>query len=91
MAWAVELTDEAKKHIAALDTAARRSVLTKLSWLAAHADEVTPTRLAGEWREFFKLRVGDWRVAYTMSHTASTITVHMVEHRGKVYKHRPPR
>ncbi|HEY4473828.1 hypothetical protein A3D11_01655 [Candidatus Peribacteria bacterium RIFCSPHIGHO2_02_FULL_49_16] len=88
--WTVELTGEATEDIAALDAATRRRVLAKIAWFAEHVDDVTPVPLEGEWREFCKLRVGDWRIAYTFSQSKRTVTVHTVGRRDKIYKQRPP-
>jgi mRNA interferase RelE/StbE len=40
--------------------------------------------LAGDWQGYFRLRVGDYRVIYTVS--ATEITVIGVRHRSDVYR-----
>ena len=66
-------------------TAAQR-ILTKLKWLAEHFDEVEPESLSAAWQDYFKLRVGSYRVMYTADRSALAITVHFVGHRREIYK-----
>ena len=42
--------------------------------------------LTGEFKGMFKLRVGDWRIIYTVNQNTKIITVHMVGHRSEIYK-----
>lgn len=88
MPWSIDFDERARRDLAALDVSIRRRVLDKLSWLEIHADEVAVLPLHGEWREFLKLRVGDWRIAYTMDARRLVITVHYIDRRDKVYKRR---
>lgn len=41
--------------------------------------------LSGSLRGLPKLRIGDYRVAYTVDRTAQAVTVHMVGHRREIY------
>jgi len=42
--------------------------------------------LTGQWAGMYKLRVGDYRVVYDVSHERELITVYIVRHRREVYK-----
>jgi hypothetical protein len=42
----------------------------------------------GNLSDFYKLRVGDYRVIYEIVREETTILVHAVGHRSKVYRHR---
>ena len=62
--WAVEFTLEAEEDISVLDGSVRKQVLEKIEWLQKNFNEILPTVLTAEFRDYFKLRVGDWRVFY---------------------------
>lgn len=42
--------------------------------------------LHGEWKGFFKLRVGSWRVIYNVDYFKKIITIHYIDSRDKIYK-----
>ncbi|MEK7170023.1 MAG: type II toxin-antitoxin system mRNA interferase toxin, RelE/StbE family [Patescibacteria group bacterium] len=88
MRWTVEFDERARRDIVALDASVRRRILDKLSWFELHGDEITALPLHGDWREFSKLRVGDWRIAYTHAVSGRTITVHYIDRRDRMYKRR---
>lgn len=82
----VDFTADAEADLARLDTPAAERVLKKLRWLAENLDAVKPEALRGEWQGVFKLRVGDYRVLYTLDNTKQRIIVHFVRHRREVYR-----
>jgi mRNA interferase RelE/StbE len=84
----VDFTASAEADMQRLDRLVAQRVLTKLRWLAENFEVITPETLTGEWQGVFKLRVGDYRVLYTLDNTAATITVHFVKHRREVYRPR---
>jgi len=86
MRWSFRLTPEAKEDIVRLDKPVRRRVEEKLEWFVSHFDEVASARLGFDFRGFFKLRVGDWRIVYEVKEEAQAVIIHNVEHRSKVYK-----
>ena len=47
---------------------------------------ITPQPLKGEWKDKFKLRVGDYRVIYSVNEDEKRITIHMAGHRRNIYK-----
>jgi mRNA interferase RelE/StbE len=58
-----------------------------LRWLAENFDMIKPERLKGEmWKDKFKLRVGDYRVIYSVDFEKKIITVHLIGHRSEIYK-----
>ena len=88
MRWKVEFDEYARRDLAKLDTSIRRRVLEKLSWCEEYGDEMHAALLHGEWRDFSKLRVGDWRVAYTADVALRLMTVHYIDRRDRIYKRR---
>ena len=62
--WSVEFTSEAEKDISLLDKSVQKRIVDKLDWLESNFSEVLPTVLTADFRDYFKLRVGDWRIFY---------------------------
>jgi mRNA interferase RelE/StbE len=62
-------------------------ILHKLKWLSQNLGELTPEKLAGELRGFYKLRIGTYRVVYTVNREEHLLTVHLIGHRRDIYKH----
>jgi len=47
-----------------------------------------PTVLTADFRDYFKLRVGDWRIFYQVDWYRNIITIQYIDHRSKAYKRR---
>ena len=86
--WRVEFSENAEDDLAALDRPIRRRVIDGLEWLSNNFDNIVPIPLGGRWKEFFKFRVGDWRVVYEINSVEQTLIVHYIDHRSKIYKRR---
>ncbi len=86
--WSVEFMPEAHKAMRKLDREVARRIVERLIWLAEHVQEVVHQPLHGEWIGCFKLRVGYWRVIYSLEHETCTIVVHLLGHRSSIYKQR---
>lgn len=52
----------------------------------AHFDETVPLPLGGDFKGFFKLRIGDWRIVYEVKGIEQEIIIHAVDKRDKIYK-----
>jgi len=50
--------------------------------------EIVPEPLSNVWKDYFKLRIGDWRVVYQIEHKTSLLVIHNIELRDKIYKKR---
>jgi len=85
-AWSVEFTSDAEEDLAKIDRMSRKRIIQKLEWLGNNFDSVFPIPLHGAYREFYKLRVGDWRIFYTVGWKKRCITVCYIDRRDKVYK-----
>lgn len=86
MSWRVEFSKTGERDFAVLDRSQRREIIKRLEWLVANFEQATPLPLHAEWRGFFKLRLGDWRIIYRFDQPKSLITVHVIDHRSKIYK-----
>ncbi len=65
---------------------AAAQVFRKLQWLATNFDVLTPEPLRGDWKGVYKLRVGDYRVLYTVDREARILVIHKIGHRREIYK-----
>ncbi|HEY4497295.1 MAG TPA: type II toxin-antitoxin system RelE/ParE family toxin [Candidatus Paceibacterota bacterium] len=84
--WRFEITKEAQLDLAKLDAQIKKRILIKLGWLINNFEYITPIPLGEPLRGFFKLRVGDWRIAYEVEDARKLVTVHVIDRRDKVYK-----
>lgn len=65
----VEFTPEAQTDLVPLSKPVAQRILKKLRWLAENLDAIPPEPLTGQWQGTSKLRVGDYRVLYTLDKT----------------------
>ncbi|MBI3706937.1 MAG: type II toxin-antitoxin system RelE/ParE family toxin [Proteobacteria bacterium] len=84
--WSVVYTADAIKALSRMDNAVARRIRSKIVALAQ--DPTAPnnnvkklTGVAG-----YRLRVGDWRVIYTLTHRTVTVIVVRIGHRSEVYE-----
>lgn len=80
----IEWTEDAISDLEKLDKQVVKRILKKVSWLANHFDAITPEGLSGKFSGCYKLRVGGWRVIYTLE--SNTIVIQAVAHRREIYK-----
>ncbi len=85
-AWSVEFLINAEKDLVKIEKSDRRRIIEKIEWLAKNFNSVFPINLKGEFRDFYKLRVGDWRVFYKADWTKSIIYICIIERRDRAYK-----
>ena len=86
MTYHIEFSPEARQDLAQLDKVVAERILRKLRWLSENFDILTPETLSGEWKDLFKLRVGSYRVIYTVNYKEQLLTIHLVGHRRDIYK-----
>ncbi len=84
--WSVEFTEEADKDFSDLDNSIQKRIIEKLDWLEKNFAEILPSVLTADFRNYFKLRVGDWRVFYQVDWYRNIITIKYIDHRSKAYK-----
>lgn len=84
MAVKVEWAEGAIKDLERLDKPVVQRILRKVAWFFNNFERVVPEPLAGEFKGSFKLRIGNWRVIYTVQ--AKTIVIQFVGHRKEIYR-----
>ncbi len=80
----VEFRPQALKELEKIDPVSSKRIVEKIVWLQQNFGDLILDRLHHGLRELYKLRVGDYRAFYSISHT--TITIEAVRHRRDAYK-----
>ena len=80
----IEWTEGAVRDLQELDTQVARRILKKLDWFSGNFARVVPKPLTGEFEGTYKLRVGDWRVIYTIE--GDGMIIQSIGHRREIYK-----
>ena len=84
MKWRIVIARTAEKELAKLSNEMRSRVGRTIRLLEDNPVPASAKRLKG--REEFRLRVGDYRVLYTLEHENRLLTISAVGHRGEVYR-----
>jgi len=82
----VDFTPQAEADLSSLDHAVLNRIVAKIEWLSDNIESTKCEELTGQFKGKFKLRVGDWRVIYSVSRSTHDITIYAVEHRSRIYK-----
>ncbi len=80
----VEWGGDALENLEALDLLVRERVLRKVTWFEANFDTIVPEPLHRELVGLYKLRIGDYRIVYSVRR--NTITIEAVGHRRDIYR-----
>ncbi len=83
MSWTIRFTAEAERQADALDPPIRRRLAARLAGLAENPRQAANVKaLVGGDR--YRLRVGDWRIIYTLQDDVLTVLVLRIDHRREV-------
>ncbi len=86
MTYQVEVLPKAAEAVRRLDTPISYRILLRLKWLSINFDSIQPQGLTAKLRAMHKLRVGDYRILYSVDHAKGLLIVHRVGHRSDVYE-----
>lgn len=84
--WSILLSAYAEEELGALTKAVQDSIVERLAWLAKNFDSLPPVPLHADWRGFYKLRAGDYRIAYKINYEGRLLLVERIRHRSVAYK-----
>lgn len=84
--WKVVYLPQAAKALRRLEPKTASRIMARVSELARdpHAPNNNATKLQGA--NGYRLRVGDWRVIYTLDHGVLVVTVVRIGPRGSIYE-----
>jgi len=80
----IEWAEEAVRDLEKLDRQVAERILRKLEWFSKNFERIVPEPLGGEFKGTYKLRVGDWRVIYTVE--GDIMVIQGIGHRREIYK-----
>lgn len=87
MAFKIEFTNEAVLSIKKLSKDTKTDVKAKILWLAENSDIIIHKKLKGKYYdEMYKLRIGDYRIIYSLNKKDKQIFIELVGHRKSIYK-----
>ncbi|RJP52423.1 MAG: type II toxin-antitoxin system RelE/ParE family toxin [Anaerolineaceae bacterium] len=84
----LRILESAARDLANLDKPVARRIVLRLNWMVENFDGIRHIPLSGELSEFYKFRVGDYRVLYQVLDNEKTILIHAVGHRRDIYRGR---
>lgn len=80
----IEWTTDAVRDLEKLDRAVAKRIVRKTTWLSENFEQITPEPLSGDLSGTYKLRVGSWRVIYTIENL--TLVIRFIGHRKEIYQ-----
>lgn len=86
--WSLEFTERANKDFKKLDTEVYRRITSFIdkSLLTAENPRLLGKSLSGNLKEFWRYRIGDYRLICEIVDHKLTIIAVKIDHRSKVYK-----
>lgn len=82
----VRILDEAVRDLRRLDKPIGRRIVQRINWLAENLDTIQRERLTGDMSEFYKFRVGAYRVLYQVLEDEAILVIHQIGHRREIYR-----
>lgn len=84
MPYEIVIGRSAERELRALSSEARQRIATRLLALADDPHPMQSIRLRGS--EYFRVRVGDYRIIYSVAEPNQMVTVLAIGHRRDVYR-----
>jgi mRNA interferase RelE/StbE len=85
MPYRLILKPGAEDDLKRLDRIQATRIVKKLQWLAQNAPLIQHEPMKGNWGGFYRYRVGDYRIIYSLLHTEALIVIEVIGHRSDVY------
>lgn len=84
--YLVVFSPEAVDNLGKVGPQVAQRILTKVGWLAANCESLDHKPLSGEFKGLFRLRVGSYRVIYSIDSSSRRINILLIGHRRDIYK-----
>jgi mRNA interferase RelE/StbE len=88
MNYHIEWEQDAVEALDRLDTSIVQRLIVRIYWLSKNIDDINPQALIKNLKGYFKLRVGDYRVIYSIMREEKLIIIEDIGHRRDIYKTR---
>ena len=85
MSYSTNFTPESIIDLSKIDSSNKLRIVRKIKWLQENFDQITPIPLTGNLIGYFKLRIGDYRVIYSINYSSKILTIHQIGHRKEIY------
>ena len=85
--YSLEFLKEAVKELSNIDQIWQKRILNKIKTLSTDPKNLANNikKLKGKYREYYRLRVGDYRVIYSQENDRLVILIIRVGHRKGIY------
>lgn len=83
--YQIRLSERAEQVLRKLDKVIAKRIVRRLRWLAENVAEIVHQALKGQFSDYFRLRVGDYRIMYQLDHEQRLILVEEIGHRSDIY------
>lgn len=85
MSYSVEYEPEAVDDLSQLTPSMQKRIINKIKWLSENFEQIQHQSLKGNLSEFYKLRVGDYRIIYEFDVEEKVIFIDKIGHRKDIY------
>jgi mRNA interferase RelE/StbE len=85
MSYTVKYQPQAVSDLKKLDRQTQKRIIAKITWLAENFEQIIPQSLTENWSSFYKLRVGDYRVIYSIDRQIEVLWIEKIGHRKEIY------
>ncbi|MBU0710449.1 type II toxin-antitoxin system RelE/ParE family toxin [bacterium] len=87
MLYSVEFLKEAVEELSNIDPIWQKRILNKIKILSADPKNLANNikKLKGKYQEYYRLRVGDYRVIYSQENDRLIILIIRIGHRKEIY------
>jgi mRNA interferase RelE/StbE len=88
LAWQIDYTDEARRTLKSLDSTVSARITKFMEGRVASLDDPTQIaeRLKGQLSNYWRYRVGDYRIICEIRRQILTVVVIQVGHRREIYR-----
>ncbi len=85
MSYLVEYEPEAVDDLSKFTSSIQKRIINKITWLSENFEQIQHQSLKGNLSEFYKLRVGDYRIIYEFNVEEKIIFIDKIGHRKDIY------
>jgi len=85
--YSVVFLEEATKELSQIDPIWQKRILNKIKILSADPKILANNikKLKGKYQEYYRLRIGDYRVIYSQENDRLLIVIIRIGHRSEIY------
>lgn len=83
--YQIKYDEDSIQELVNLTPTIQKRIIKKITWLGNNFDIIKHTSLTGEWSNFYKLRIGDYRVIYYFDVSDKIIFIIKIGHRREIY------